>query len=537
MEAVSVPRSSSKGPALSSSFSRLAFGLLSPLLATSMVAAQDDNTIGVVVHEKGIEPGYTLFAPLTATTDTFLVDDLGRVVQRWTSEIRPGNSVYLLDDGDLLRTLNPGTGSIITAGGAGGMIERRSWDDELEWSFSYISDEHRLHHDVEVLPNGNVLAIAWEYRSGAEALGAGRIPGTFSGSLWPDKIVEIRPDGVDGGTIVWEWRAWDHLVQNHDPGRPNYGDPADHPHRIDVNHRLNASSDWLHFNGIDYNPELDQILISCRSFNEIWVVDHGLTTEEAAGPAGDLLYRWGNPQAYGRGTAADQTLFRQHDARWIRPGMPGHPGITIFNNGNGRPEGDFSSVDEILPPLLRDGTYDLRPGRAFAPAEPVWSYVASVPTDFYSSFISGAERLSNGNTLICAGATGEIFEVRPDGTEVWRYITPLDEDGPMEQGEAPPVGNGGTGPGAGIPNTIFRAERYRPDHPGLAGRDLVPGPPIEILPPCPGDLDHDRRVGPADLGSLLIAWGTTAVDADLDGDGLVGAGDLGLILVGWGPCP
>ena len=506
------------------------------LVLASTAAAQNGNTIGVVLDEGGTQPGLTLFAPLTATNDTYLIDHLGRVVNSWASSYRPANSVYLTEEGDLLRTVNPGGGSTINGGAAGGRLERWSWDGTLEWSWSHISNSYRLHHDVELLPNGNILCIAWERISSAEAIAAGRTPGTFGSALWPEKIIEVEPSGSSGGTIVWEWHAFDHLVQDRSPNYPDYGDPADHPHRIDVNHRSNSSSDWMHCNGMDYNPELDQIIISSRNFNEVWVIDHHTTTEEAAGPAGDLLYRWGNPAAYGRGTTADRRLFGQHDPKWIRPGMPGYPGITIFNNGNGRPGTDYTSIDQINPPIDRNGDYSISGDDPFGPISLTWSYTAPNPTSFYSSFISGAERLANGNTLICSGADGRVFEVAPDGTERWRYILPLDNGGRMNQGENPPSGGGGGGPGGGFPNTVFRAERYAPDFPGFAGRDLTPGPQIEIYPACTGDLNYDRSVDGADLAKVLSAWGTENPDADLTGDGVVDAADMGILFAGWGPC-
>ena len=514
--------------------------LATSFLAASMalpVVAQNGNTVGVVRDDGGTQPGYWLFAPLTANTNTYLMDSNGRVVNHWTSSFRPGNSVYLTDEGGLIRTMNPGGGSVINAGGAGGQIERRSWDDELEWSYSHISSSYRLHHDVELLPNGNILCIAWELKTAAEATAAGRIPGTFGASLWPDKIIEVQPTGNSGGTIVWEWHAWDHLVQYENPASPNYGDPARYPKRIDVNYRSGNASDWMHCNGLDYNAELDQIMISSRSFSEIWIIDHNTTTEEAAGPAGDLMYRWGNPAAYRRGSTADRQFFGQHDPKWIEPGMPGYPGFTIFNNGNGRPGGvAYSSIEEIVPPILRDGTYSLGESAPFLPAKPDWSYVAPDPSSFYSSFISGAQRQRNGNTLICSGARGLVFEVDPNGTEIWRYIVPLDMDGPMTQGEDAPSGGGG-GPGGGVTGTLFRAERYEPDFVGFVGKDLEPGLHIELYPevPCPADLNGDGMVDGADAGLLLALWGEPGV-GDLNGDGTTNGADIGLMLAAWGLC-
>ena len=181
-------------------------------------------------------------------------------------------------------------------------------------------------------------------------------------------------------------------------------------------------------NSIDYNEEFDQILISARNFNEIWVIDHTTTTEEAAGhtggmygKGGDLLYRWGNPQAYRKGNESDQLLFMQHDARFIESGCPGAGNITIFNNGFRRPGKDYSNVMEIVPPIDSNGFYHLEPDSAYGPDEPIWIYQAENPYDFYSLYVSGVQRLTNGNTLIFSGKTGFFFEVTPDKEIVWSY--------------------------------------------------------------------------------------------------------------------
>ena len=194
---------------------------------------------------------------------------------------------------------------------------------------------------------------------------------------------------------------------------------------------------------------------------------------------GDILYRWGNPQAYGTGDAEDQTLFLQHDTQWIRPGLPGEGNILVFNNGNGRTPENYSSVDELVPPVDGSGNYALTPGEAFGPDALTWTYEAPTPTDFYSSFVSGAQRLSTGNTLVTAGALGEIFEVTPDGQIVWRYVNPVTADGPLALGDPIPANS----------NIIFRAYRFEPDFPAFEGKDLAPQGPIELekgaVPPTP----------------------------------------------------
>ncbi len=372
--------------------------------------------------------GYTLFAPLNDTT-TYLVDLDGEVVHSWASDYRPGMAAHLTGEGTLLRAGNVGNPQF-DVGGAGGVIQQLDWEGNVVWEYTCSSDTRLSHHDVEMLPNGNVLMIAWELRTADEALAAGRDPGLLAdGELWPDSILEVRPTGPTGGEVVWEWHAWDHLVQDHDPTQANYGVVADHPELIDVNYVAGrAGADWMHVNAIHYNAALDQVLLSVRSFGEVWVIDHSTTTAEAAGHSGgdsgaggDLLYRWGNPQAYDAGTPDEQVFFGQHDAQWIPAGSPGEGNVLVFNNGQGMPGEAYSSVDEIAPPVDASGAYTLDPSGSYGPEQPAWRYTAETPSDFYADHVSGAQRLPNGNTLICDGVDGRIFEVDADGQTVWEH--------------------------------------------------------------------------------------------------------------------
>lgn len=300
--------------------------------------------------------GYNLFSPIGSTA-TYLMDNDGAMVHSWSSTYRPGQSVYLMEDGTLMRTANT-QDATPNVGGVGGAIEQFSWNGDRLWSFEYRGADYRAHHDVEVLPNGNVLMIAWQVKTEAEAIAAGRDPSLLAeGELWPDHVIEVEPTGAEGGRIVWEWHVWDHLIQEYDATKDNYGVVADHPELIDLNFSQNGVADWIHINAIDYNADLDQILLSVHSFSEIWVIDHSTTTEEASGHSGgtsgkggDLLYRWGNPLAYGAGTSADRRLYRQHDAEWIETGLQGESNILIFNNGQRRRGRNSSSIDEIVPP-------------------------------------------------------------------------------------------------------------------------------------------------------------------------------------------
>ena len=186
-------------------------------------------------------------------------------------------------------------------------------------------------------------------------------------------------------------------------------------------------------------------MLSTYEFSEIWIIDHGTTTAEAAAheggkydKGGDLLYRWGNPRAYRAGRVKDQRLFGQHNAQWIAKGLPGEGHVLVFNNGMKRIGGAYSSVDEIVLPVDDKGRYDYTPGKAFGPDKAVWSYSAPKRIDFYAPFISGAQRLPNGDTLICSGTNGTVFEVTPKDEIVWKYVNP--EKGGFPFGGPPPGG-------------------------------------------------------------------------------------------------
>lgn len=448
---------------------------------TANLSAQ--NTVGLITHDDmTTQDGYTLFYPAGSEV-AYLIDNCGRVVHQWTDTIyKPGNAIYLMDNGDVVRcgkqdgTVNP----VINAGGAGEMVDRRDWNGQLIWRYTYNSPTYRMHHDVEVLPNGNVLILAWELISMPDMVQAGKDTSNYQFSnIWPDMVIEVEPLGIDSGNIVWEWHAWDHLVQDFDSTKANYGVIADHPERLNVNYGP-QNPDWMHGNAIHYNAALDQIILSPRSWNEIWVIDHSTTTAEAAGSTGgnsgkggDILYRWGNPAAYDRGTAADQTLFGQHDARWLGEGLnPNDPDsgkILLFNNRIGG--NMFSSVDMIVPPVDPTGNYQLNPGTAYGPDSASWRYTAPVPDSLFSGGLSGAHKLPNGNFLICSGRQGWIFEVDAAGTTAWEYKIPLQGGSPVAQGTVVHPGQ-----------SVFRATKYPADHPFLIGQSLTPTGYIELQP-------------------------------------------------------
>lgn len=470
---------------------------------------------GLTIHSEGLTEGYIMFA-VPNSLSVYLINRKGEVVHEWKGNSGVMGASYLLDDGSLVQCAYDPDFPVFGGGGESGRIQKITWDGKITWDFTYANEQHHSHHDIALMPNGNVLAIAWEARSVDEVLAAGRKPNMIpKAGLWPDKIVEIQPQGASGGKIVWEWHLWDHLIQDYDAGKANYGNPAEHPELLDFNvgdtipplisqdsltilraqGRVwrnqtpeNRGSDAYHFNAIKYNAELDQIAISSRGLSEIFIIDHSTTTKEAAshkggrrGKGGDFLYRWGNPQNYRRGDSTDQKLFQQHDIRWIEKGMPGAGNLTLFNNDIPNKGGmNYSAIFEIAPPIDQKGNYFIEKGKPFGPENPVWMYVAPDTVSFWSSFISGAHRMSNGNTFINEGARGRFFEVTKEGKIVWEYLNPYHGNFRKPNSD----------PRTSVPMTYseFRSTFIPAGHPALANRKLEPlnpQPQPFVLPPPP----------------------------------------------------
>jgi hypothetical protein len=406
-------------------------------------------------NEENSFQGYNLYSPEYGK-NVYLMNNAGEIMYEWKTGNIQGMGTYLLDNGNIIRSDISKINPIFPSGGVTGHVGIYDPKGYKVWDFSYSNEEYCLHHDIEPLPNGNILMIAWEYLSNQEAIELGRNPDTLNNRLLTDYLIEVKPlDGNPHYEIVWEWHVLDHLIQDYDGNKPNYGDVSDHPKRINFNYGK-KSGDFTHINSIDYNKEYDQILLSVREFGEIWVIDHSTTTSEAAnqtggtyGNGGDLLYRWGNPAAYDAGTEDDQQLFGTHDASWITNDCPGGGNMLVFNNNNPpidetNPNLRFSSVVEILPPINATGAY-YKIGATFGPRKPTWIYYdRENPHDFYSFHLSSAQRLPNGNTLVCEGNKGKFMEITHEKEIVWQYTNPF-----------------------GTPNHVFKLRRYSPDDLGI----------------------------------------------------------------------
>ncbi len=442
--------------------------IITALLSTSFIS----NTSALEINANKLEnlpssstsneesfDGYILFSQ-EFSRYTYLINKDKEIVHSWKSKNMQSLTSYLLENGSLLRSC---FGSILSAtwgGGFTGRIEMFDWDGNLIWEYTLVNLTHCLHNDIEPLPNGNILMIVWERKTREETDAAGCNPHKILiGGFRIDSIIEVKPTYPEGGNIVWEWHIWDHLIQDYDSTKANYGVVADHPELVDINYRGMKrslpllSTDFSHMNSLEYIEEFDQILVSVRNLNEIFIIDHSTTKEEAAGhtdgnsrKGGDILYRWGNPQVYKAGDRSDQRFFAQHDPRWIVTDS-GEKHITFFNNGVGRIGPDYSSVEEFVVPVDSHGNYYLEPGSSYGPKGPIWVYKGGLNLP-YSIYLSSAQRLPNGNTFICSGVFGTFLEVTPEKEIVWRYYNKY----PIP---VPPL------------NSVFKARCYPKNYPGL----------------------------------------------------------------------
>ena len=457
--------------------------------------------------------GMTLFSPTQGggggggSFNSYLVNNELNVINEWTHPRGAASMPYLLPDSTLVypyRVESPTMG----AGGVGGGISKYSWNGDLLWNFEISNNTYQHHHDVEPMPNGNILVISWERKTADEAYAVGRqsIDNSLN-EMWAEAILEVEPVGTDDANIVWEWHIWDHLIQDVDTSLSNYGVIADHPELQDVNYGNAGSNqgpggpngDWKHMNAVSYNESLDQIVLSSRHHDEIYIIDHSTTAEEAGGHTGgiygmggDYLYRWGNPQTYNRGTNSDHLLSSPHGVNWIPEGYPGEGNLILFNNNY---SSNTSAVFEIMTPLNENGTYDIDAGQPYGPDNPVWFHAGG----FHTQMQGGAFRQPNGNTLVTDCDDAYMFEVTQDHQVVWSHD----------------YGGGQT--------FIARAQKYTLNY---LGGDF---PEYTV-----GDVNFDQVLDVMDIlmvADMASGFGYSPTPpADYNGDGSVNISDVVLLL-------
>ncbi len=366
---------------------------------------------GLTHHEPGLSfKGYTLLAPIGGDS-ALLLDMDGRIVHRWRT---PGFSVFcpkLLPDGRLLALCNdasiqrppnpkhgevppPAPGIFRLIGGAGTDLLELSWDGTVTWRYSNLA----IHHDFALLKNGNIIFpefMELPADRAKQVRGGIRRRGEKLPPLISDEFIEVDR----AGNVVDRIPLWQLLDPARDPIGP-----------------LERRWEWTHTNSLDLTAD-ERLVFSCRNNSRVGIIDR--TNKSVA-------WKYGDPNT-----------FYQHHATALPNGN-----VLVFDNGMNRNQSpSFSRVIEVNP---RDDTV-------------AWQYEANPQQQFFSGHISGCHRLPNGNTLICEGTSGRIFEVTQSREVAWEWINPIHHTrGEMRM------------------SWVFRAYRYGPDYPGLAGHDLDP---------------------------------------------------------------
>lgn len=389
---------------------------------------------GILLNTEEATKGYSLFSALNAT---YLVDNCGKIVHTWFVQ-NPLRHCKLLPDGNLLYM---SSSSII----------ERNWNNQIVKSVQLNEVGLRLEYEVVKLKNGNYLCVAREEVSLQRFQEYGYdIPNTFPSQS--DAVIEV--DG-NNGKVVWRWNLLDHVIQDRFSSKKAFGVLKDNPGKININ--AIATFDWNYqesfmINGMDYNEDLDQIVLSVRKIGEIVIIDHSTTTEQAKGSTGgkynkggDLLYRYGNPANYNRAPVASQQLYFQHNPNWIKYGE--HKGkIIVFNNRLSLD--NYSTVQIIDPPIKRDGSYTLESNQPYMPLTPTVEYGKTQgKIKIFSNYTSGAKVLPNGNIVITEGSSAKVYEIDPNGEVLWTYAVP-------------------------ISGYLFRSERYSYDYPAFTGKQF-----------------------------------------------------------------
>lgn len=361
--------------------------------------------------------GLTLYSNM-GSTQGYLIDTASAVVKTWTFTGNTGYSTHMMPGGFIYRSVS-NQGNTLTGGGMTGRIQKVDYNGSLLWDYTYSSSTYCLHHDHCPLPNGNVLVISYDVKTAADATAAGSATAI---TIWSEKVMELQPVGTNSAVVVWEWKLWDHLVQNVNSSGANYkASIIDNPQLLNINYK--TTKDWVHMNGIDYNPVLDQISLSSHNLNEWYIIDHSTTTAEAAshtggnaGKGGDFLYRWGNPASYG---ASGSTILNvTHDAHWVPENCPGAGDLAGINNRGVTSPSTKTTADQIVVP--RNGlNYSITQGSAYTPS----SYSARHVSTGYSTNMGSSEQYPNGNQMICLATAGTIYEINAAGTVLWTKST------------------------------------------------------------------------------------------------------------------
>ena len=370
---------------------------------TEKAAVVPELTDEVLVYEPEKISDNLVLVSDAGADEVYLLQKDGKKFHEWTLTNELGNDAYLEDSGKLLALLKTDDDKIIF-GGSGGQIQVINPDNTIDWQFVYSTEDYNLHHDIERLPNGNIIALVWEKKTAADAQDRGY---QLDKDVYIESVIEVNPST---NQIVWKWSSWDHLIQDADNTKMNFGSVSNNPQLIDINFNNLDNGDIMHANAIEYDEKNDIIFISVNFYHEVWVIDHSTTTDQAKtdtggnyNKGGNLLYRFGNPST--SKNTGTQLFSNNHACNIINDNLPGAGNMLIFNNGSAQSQ---SVVHELQLPTPFDFNT--------APTS-VWSFTDS---NLFSSKVSGAYRTENGNTIITEGDFG-YWEVTASKEVVWKY--------------------------------------------------------------------------------------------------------------------
>lgn len=355
--------------------------------------------------------GYTLFSPSHAD-DIYLLNMAGHIVKQWNfaglaiglpTLLPNGNLFFSAISHDALEKSRQieeddisdlGLYCLKMGGGGFNTLCEYDWDGNLVWSFSLDC----IHHDYHICDNGDVLVPQWVVlpEEVAKKVEGGYRKAPERPIMLGDDIIRINRAGEE----VDRWHIWQMLDPVEDPIGP-----------------LQNKWEWTHMNSIDVMPDGQFVCSLCEN-SRVVLID----PEKR-----EITWKLGEPE-----------ISMQHHAIPVSGGN-----IQIFDNGRNRPMSiPFSQVIEVDPTT----------------SEIVWRYKPGIAEQFFSGHISSAQRLKNGNVLICEGTSGRLFEITRQGEIVWEWLSPF-VDG-NDQGR--------------LFQWIYRAYRYPLNHPAFKGKNFDP---------------------------------------------------------------
>lgn len=378
---------------------------------------------GAIYHDsRKSYNGFTLINPI-GKSFPYLIDMHGKVINHWNIGGPLSSDARLLPNGNLLCTLRNDDGPMADLEGSGGILLEIDWHGNIVWKY----EDPFLHHGFYRRDNGNTLVLKWVQMPPALAA---KVKGGVSGSerngvMWGDAIQEITP----GGEIVWEWVAHEHL-------KPESLDRC----------LLCPRDTWIHANGISEMID-GSIVVSFAKINTVAIIDKR---------SSNIKWQWGS-----------DTLSHQSSPVVLDGGD-----LLVFDNGM-HPYGFAFSFSRVVEISVNTSSIS-------------WIYGgADDTTIFYSSIMGSCQRLANGNTLVCEGTSGRVFEVNANGDLVWEFVNNYE-------------GNEKPHPGQSRTHMICSAFRYGPEYSGLKD----PSPMCVDKEPAPTYESRDEEIATARLWGL-----------------------------------